>query len=150
MYLTIARIAPPSKKNFSLKEIFIYCCTILLTKFFLTHFMHNASHMDWDFFYRQGWGGVLPYQGVELRQHLWSRALGAGCRQLFQPGSTWAGQEKKPLNLKTVHGRARWLLYLDFGRTTRSWDAHTRLSRLINQQNGALRAPTSAHHRKLW
>jgi hypothetical protein len=37
---------------------------------------------------------------VELRQHLWCRALGAGCRQLFPPGSTWAGQEKKTFKLK--------------------------------------------------
>ncbi len=154
MYLTGARIALPSKKNFSLKEIFIYCCTILETKFlsytFLpSYFMHTASHMDWDFFYRLGWGGV-PYQGVELRQHLWCWGLGAGCRQLFPPGSTWAGQEKKPSNIKTAHGRAGWLLYVGFGRTTRLWAAHTRLFRLINKQNGAPRAPTSAYHRKLW
>jgi hypothetical protein len=153
MYLTGARIAPLCKKKLFTEKKSLFTAAQFCSRSFFLHiyaqcFMHNASHMDWDFFYRRGWGGV-PYQGVELRQHLLFRALGAGCRQLFQPGSTWAGQEKKSSNIKTVHGKAQFLLHVGFGRTTRSWAAHTRLFRLINKQNGALRAPTSVHHRKL-
>jgi hypothetical protein len=93
--------------------------------------MHTASHMDWDFFYRQGWGGVLPYQGVELHQHRWCREQVVGCRQLFPPGSTWAGQEIKTFRLKDC-ARESWVIivYVSFGLTTRSWAAHIRLFRL--------------------
>jgi hypothetical protein len=75
MYLTGARVAPPSKKKiFTERNLYLllhnFVHKVFSYTFLPSYFMHNASHMDWDFFYRQGWGGVLPYQGVELRQHL--------------------------------------------------------------------------------